>query len=352
VTADSPLPRRILAISSRFTQRPELTGLRDMLAKSEIALDVHGTFEDAFAAAAGPPPAEALLLDASFAAELPEARIRVAMEAALAQVRAAAPDLPLLVLIAGATSELVAATFRGGATDIFDPAKIDEKTLLRSLARAKSEARRRGERTRLVDELRHLTDDFLRNLVRAERRVLELEESLAQEAADADGEGAPRILVIDDDPLIRELLSRALAEGGLVMIGAESGEAGVEALGLAQVRKTPIDLAIVDKNLPGMDGLEAIRALRKLQGSLPVMVMTGYSSADTAIQAADMGVVGYVLKPFDDVRELVARVQELAARYAAERRQRRHLARFKQRHAQFLERYQTIAAQLDALKAG
>lgn len=351
MSGDLPLPRRILAISSRFAERRELVALKDTLAKNGCTLDAFATFEQAFAAASAPPAAEAMLLDASFAAELPDARVRVVMEAALSQVRAAAPELPLLVMVSAPSIELVGAAFRGGATDLFDPARIDEKTLLRSLARARGEAERRLTRARLVDEMRALTDDFLRNLVRAERRVLELEETIAGPEVEHD-DHAPRILVVDDDPLIRELLAKELGHAGLQMVGAESGEAGLAALNAAIERKQAIDLAMVDKNLPGMDGLATVRALRKVQGSLPTMIMTGFSSADAAVQAADLGVVGYVLKPFDDVKELVARVNELASRYAAERRQRRHLARFKQRHAQFLTRYQAITTQLDALKGG
>jgi AmiR/NasT family two-component response regulator len=79
-------------------------------------------------------------------------------------------------------------------------------------------------------------------------------------------------------------------------------------------------------------------------------MMTGYSDEGSAMAAADLGVVGYVLKPFDDVRELALRVKDAAARFAAERRQRRHLARIKQRHKEFLERYRRIATELDRLK--
>jgi len=115
-------------------------------------------------------------------------------------------------------------------------------------------------------------------------------------------------------------------------------------------RPAPVDLALVDKQLPGIDGLATIAKLRELIPSLPIMVITGYSNEGTAIAAADLGVVGYVLKPFDDVRELATRVKDAAARYAAERRQRRHLARIKQRHAQFLERYKKITSELDRLR--
>jgi DNA-binding NtrC family response regulator len=351
VAAPEPmLPRRILCISSRFSTRPDLLRLQTVLATNGVQLDGHATFEAAFAAAEGPPPAEALLLDASFAGEMTDARVQVAMEGALAQVRAAAPELPLLLLVGTPSIALVSAAFRGGATDLFDPSRIEEAQLLRTLTRAQGEARRRSERARLVDELRILTDDFLKHLVRAERRVIELEEALGTAEADDDASGAPRILVVDDDTTVRQALGEALGARGLVMLGAESGEAAIDILAGAQARKTPVDLAIVDKNLPGIDGVATIHALRKLQPSLPTMVMTGFASMDTAVAAADLVVVGYVLKPFDDIHNLAGRVHELAQRYALERKNRRHLSRIKRRHSHFLERYQAISSQLDALK--
>ncbi len=108
-------------------------------------------------------------------------------------------------------------------------------------------------------------------------------------------------------------------------------------------------MALIDKNLPGIDGLETIRQLRHMNPSLPCMVMTGFSTKDSAIRAADLGVVGYVLKPFDDVRKLADRVQELASRFASERRERRFLARIKQRHAEFLDRYQKLSVEIERL---
>jgi DNA-binding NtrC family response regulator len=351
--AEPTLPRRILCISSRFTTRPDLLRLKSVLASAGVEVDGHATFEAAFAAAEGPPPAEALLLDASFAAELTDARVQVAMEGALAQVRAAAPELPLLLLVGTPSIALVSAAFRGGATDLFDPSRIEQGQLLRTLSRARTESRRRSERARLVDELRTLTDDFLKHLVRAERRVIELEEALGTADADADDDakGVPRILVVDDDAKVRHALGRALEARGLVSIEAQTGEAAIDALASAQARKAPIDLAIVDRNLAGIDGVATIHALRKLQPSLPTMVMTGFAGMDTAVAGADLVVVGYVLKPFDDLDSVAGRVHELATRYAKERRNRRHLSRIKRRHSHFLERYQTISAQLDALKA-
>jgi DNA-binding NtrC family response regulator len=343
-------PQRVLAVSARFTARPELVNLMFTLKHAGVRLDSYASIDEALSHAPGPPIAECMLLDASFATELPEARIHSVLEAALAHVHAAAPEMPPLLMVTQPTIALVTAAFRAGAADVFDPATIEKPHLLRALGRARADYKRRMRRALLVGELRGVVDEFLRQLVKAERRVIELEESRAAEDEAADADSAPRVLVDDDEPAIVDLLVDNLGRVGLATVVADSGEKAIKRLEESQARKEPVDLAMVDKNLPGMDGLATIKILRQKQPSLPTMIMTGFSNTESAVAAADLGVVGYVLKPFDDVRELAARVKALAARYATERRQRRHLGRIKQRHAQFLEKYVSITAQLDALK--
>jgi DNA-binding NtrC family response regulator len=343
-------PQRVLAVSARFTARPELVNLMFTLKHAGIKLDSYASIDEALSHAPGPPVAECMLLDASFATELPEARINEVLEAALAHVHAAAPEMPPLLMVSQPTIALVTAAFRAGAADVFDPATVEKVHLLRALGRARADYKRRMRRALLVGELRGVVDEFLRQLVKAERRVIELEESRAAEDAELDSDSAPRVLVVDDEPAIVDLLVDHLGRAGLATVVADSGEKAIKRLEESHSRKEPVDLAMVDKNLPGMDGLSTIRILRQKQPSLPTMIMTGFSNTESAVAAADLGVVGYVLKPFDDVRELAARVKALAARYATERRQRRHLGRIKQRHAQFLEKYVSITAQLDALK--
>jgi DNA-binding NtrC family response regulator len=343
-------PQRVLAVSARFTARPELVNLMFTLKHAGIKLDSYASIDEALSHAPGPPVAECMLLDASFATELPEARINEVLEAALAHVHAAAPEMPPLLMVSSPTIALVTAAFRAGAADVFDPSTVEKAHLLRALGRARADYKRRMRRALLVGELRGVVDEFLRQLVKAERRVIELEESRAAEDAEVDSDSAPRVLVVDDEPAIVDLLVDNLGRVGLATVVADSGERAIKRLEESHSRKEPVDLAMVDKNLPGMDGLSTIKILRQRQPSLPTMIMTGFSNTESAVAAADLGVVGYVLKPFDDVRELAARVKALAARYATERRQRRHLGRIKQRHAQFLEKYVSITAQLDALK--
>jgi CheY-like chemotaxis protein len=343
-------PKRVIAVSARFGARTELVELKKLLERAAVPVTLVASLDEAATQAGGEVPAECLILDASFATELKDDRLNELLGGALARLRAAVPALPVVVAAAEPPATFLGAAFRAGAADVLDLETIDQPSLHTSLRRAAAEHKRRLDRTARIDELRGIVEQFLRELVRAEKRALELEEQLAPEEGEGDVEGAPRVLVVDDEAAITEMLTDHLARLGLSVEQADSGEQAVERMRESKKWKQPIDLALVDKNLPGMNGIELITKLRELVPSLPTVMMTGYSDEGSAMAAADLGVVGYVLKPFDDVRELALRVKDAAARFAAERRQRRHLARIKQRHKEFLERYRRIATELDRLK--
>jgi CheY-like chemotaxis protein len=107
-----------------------------------------------------------------------------------------------------------------------------------------------------------------------------------------------RLLVVDDEIIIR-MLFRDLMGKECEVIEAASGE---EALDL--LRQAPVDLIVTDKNLPGLSGLELAQQARRLHAHSRVILMTGYPSLVTTQQALELGVVEYLLKPFDDIREV------------------------------------------------
>ncbi|MCE9673456.1 hybrid histidine protein kinase/response regulator SinK [Myxococcus stipitatus] len=107
-----------------------------------------------------------------------------------------------------------------------------------------------------------------------------------------------RLLVVDDETIIR-MVFRDLMGKECEVIEAASGE---EALDL--LREAPVDLIVTDKNLPGLSGLELAQQARRLYSTSRVILMTGYPSLVTTQQALELGVVDYLLKPFDDIREV------------------------------------------------
>ena len=117
----------------------------------------------------------------------------------------------------------------------------------------------------------------------------------------------PQVLVVDDDPHIRQLLVFALEKAGLSAREAEDGEAA-----LADVAKTPPDLVVLDINMPKLDGLEVCRRLRA-QGDLPILFLSSRDDEIDRVLGIELGGDDYVVKPFSP-REVVARVQAILRR--------------------------------------
>src|SRR5687768_10572939 len=125
---------------------------------------------------------------------------------------------------------------------------------------------------------------------------------------------AHRILVVDDDPHIRELLSFALAKAGMEVDQAADGE---EALAATEAR--PPDLIVLDINLPRLSGLDVCRQLRASGGpraGLPILFLSSRDDEIDRIVGIEIGGDDYVVKPFSP-REVVARVGAILKRSAA-----------------------------------
>ena len=116
----------------------------------------------------------------------------------------------------------------------------------------------------------------------------------------------PRILVVDDEASIRDLLSKTLALADYDVDVAPDGRSAVERL-----RMLAYDLLITNLKMPGMDGLGVIREARRLKADLPVIIITGFSTEASAIEAANLGVAGYLTKPFRVPRVLAVAAKAL-----------------------------------------
>lgn len=103
----------------------------------------------------------------------------------------------------------------------------------------------------------------------------------------------PRVLVVDDEASIREMLTKALALADYDVETVPDGRTAI-----LRLRVVMYDLLITDLRMPGVDGLAVIREARRIRADLPVIIITGYSSEASAIEAIDLGVAGYLTKPF------------------------------------------------------
>ena len=117
------------------------------------------------------------------------------------------------------------------------------------------------------------------------------------------------ILVIDDEQIMREGCSRILSKDGWAVVSAENGKQGLEA-----IRTDPekIDLILLDLMMPGMSGMEVLEQVRNIDPSLIVIVITGYATVESAVEAMKKGAYDFIPKPFtpDQLRIVVRRALE------------------------------------------
>jgi two-component system response regulator PilR (NtrC family) len=116
-----------------------------------------------------------------------------------------------------------------------------------------------------------------------------------------------RLLVVDDERSMRELLAITLRQGGHEVAQAEGGDAAIEAL-----KTDTFDLVITDLRMRPLDGFDVLRAAREVSPATLVLVMTAYASTETAVEAMKLGAYDYITKPFklDEIRLTVDKALE------------------------------------------
>lgn len=112
------------------------------------------------------------------------------------------------------------------------------------------------------------------------------------------------ILVVDDDRAIRESLNSLLSDKGYDVLTVEDGHQAIDA-----VRQREWDVAMVDLKMPGIDGLEVLREVTKMSPNTKVIIITGYATVESAVEAMKQGAVDYIAKPFT-VDELLIRLEK------------------------------------------
>lgn len=110
----------------------------------------------------------------------------------------------------------------------------------------------------------------------------------------------PKVLVVDDDPLICSLVTDALQRESFEVITATDAEAALQ-----RVRLDAPDIVILDLRLPGLDGLEALRRLKAIAPQLPVIILTGYGDVSSAVAAMRLGAYDFLTKPVELEKILV-----------------------------------------------
>jgi CheY-like chemotaxis protein len=118
-----------------------------------------------------------------------------------------------------------------------------------------------------------------------------------------------KILIVDDEPEVRQVLQEFLSGRGYDVLVAESGPEALSMLGVDQP-----DLVLLDVTMPGMDGVETLRRIVALQQPVPVIMVTANADIATTSKLLAMGAVDYIPKPFDlDYLDQAVSIQVAAA---------------------------------------
>jgi DNA-binding NtrC family response regulator len=140
-------------------------------------------------------------------------------------------------------------------------------------------------------------------------------------------EDQPHILIIDDEPIALSNMSHVLEREGYLVTACENGESG-----LAAMQSTEFDIVLTDLRMPGIDGMDVLRYIRESTPDVPVIMITGHATLDSAVDAMKAGAFHYIAKPFrlDEAREVVRSALELH--------------RIKQENSQLKERIEEISS--------
>ncbi len=103
-----------------------------------------------------------------------------------------------------------------------------------------------------------------------------------------------KILVVDDEPAILEMLSRSLGDEGYRVLAVDRGEEAVD-----KVREEEPEVVLLDIRMPGMDGIETLSQIREFDKESSIIILTAYGSMDTVVEAMKLGAYDYITKPLD-----------------------------------------------------
>lgn len=155
-------------------------------------------------------------------------------------------------------------------------------------------------------------------------------------------ENPTKVMIIDDDESLRSTLSRILQSAGLSVIGVSDGRQALSILNAEYY------LVFLDIHLPQMDGIEILRAIRRKFPKLPVIMLTGHGSLQSAVDSMRLGATDYLLKPIDP-EVLVARTRIVFSEQVKEQRKVKLRLQIKNLQAELLELEKPEASAMSAI---
>jgi FixJ family two-component response regulator len=322
-----------------------LRGLVDRLASIGVTIEVVEEIAAAAEASARRPRPPAVLLDLRDTGAGEEEDVSKVTDAVRRTIEALPHALPI-VLTAGATAPMVVAAIRAGAGDVLD-LMVEGTAAARAVVQriCQRQADRHLELS-VMEEQRAIVEELLKDLIRTERRAIDAEDALAartrtsREFPVIDAR-PPAVLLVEADRHVADDLADRLEAVDVATFAYVSGEEAIrEAAMLAET--SGLDLALVAAHLPGMNGLETVGRLRERIAGLPAFLMTSEGDEPIAGTPAELGIIGFVQKPFANIDGVIQQIAELARESRHRTREALYLQRIKARHEHVLERYRSL----------
>ena len=126
-----------------------------------------------------------------------------------------------------------------------------------------------------------------------------------------------KVLLVDDEDIFREATARQLSVRGFIVLTAASGAAAVE-----QVKNDPPEVVVLDQEMPGMHGSETFIEIKKINPLIEVIMLTGNTSVDNAIELMQLGTFDYLMKPIN-IDELLYKIEDAYTRKKLNEKQQR-----------------------------
>ena len=155
-----------------------------------------------------------------------------------------------------------------------------------------------------------------------------------------------RLILVDDEPVILELLRTIFSDAPYTVTACKNGNEAIDAM-----NRGGVDVLLTDKNLPDVGGLDLVKHAKSVQEDSEALILTGYASLDTALQAMELDVFDYIVKPPKDVFDIKRKVQQAFGKQAVIRENKRLMAHLKDKNEE-LERTLAQVTGIGTLAAG
>ena len=145
-----------------------------------------------------------------------------------------------------------------------------------------------------------------------------------------------KILVVDDEKSVRDLLQRFLSKEGYQVTLARNGNEAIE-----KSRREAFNMLIVDMRLPDMEGTDVVRKIKQIDPETDAIVLTAFPSLESSLEALKLKVADYVLKPSGDWKEIISRIERALRQQRQKRTEQETLGELKKENMELKSRLST-----------